>query len=57
MDVPTRQTCVMAFVEPAERTSAAACTIAGGIKSADDLTMWRWFRRVRRPDTVVREPA
>jgi MFS family permease len=32
--------------------------IAGGIKSAYDLTLWRWFRRVPLPaDTLVEEPA
>jgi MFS family permease len=85
MDVPTRQTYVMALVDPAEQTPAAAYTntaryltrplgpplaavvaqvavglpfvIAGGIKTIYDLTLWRWFRRVRLPDTLVRGPA
>ncbi len=82
MDVPTRQAYVMALVEPAERTPAAAYTntaryltrplgailagaaqsiglgaplvIAGAIKSAYDITLWRWFSHVPIPDD---EPA
>jgi len=74
MDVPTRQAYVMALVDPAERTAAAAYTntarylvrpvgpalagasqtislgapflIAGVIKGAYDLVLWRWFRTV-----------
>ncbi len=85
MDVPTRQTYVMALVEPDERTPAAAYTntaryvarplgpplaaaiqqaavglpfvIAGGIKTAYDLTLWRWFRRVPLPEAVAEESA
>lgn len=78
MDVPTRQAYVMALVEPAERTPAAAYTntaryltrplgailagaaqsiglgaplvIAGTIKSAYDIALWRWFSHVPIPD-------
>jgi MFS family permease len=85
MDVPTRQTYVMALVEPAEQTPAAAYTntaryltrplgppcaavaaqvaiglpfvIAGGIKTAYDLTLWRWFRHVPLPDPPAMEPT
>ncbi|HKA03842.1 MAG TPA: MFS transporter [Acidimicrobiales bacterium] len=85
MDVPTRQTYVMALVEPAERTAAAAYTntaryvarpvgpplaavaqqiavglpfvISGGIKTAYDLTLWRWFRRVPLPGPLAEVPA
>jgi MFS family permease len=77
MDVPTRQVYVMALVDPAERTAAAAWTntaravvrpagpalagasqavalgapflIAGVVKGAYDLVLWRWFRRVELP--------
>jgi MFS family permease len=77
MDVPTRQAYVMALVDPAERTPAAAYTntaryltrplgppvaaaattfalglpflLSGVIKSAYDLTLWSWFRRVPLP--------
>jgi MFS family permease len=84
MDVPTRQTYVMALVEPNERTPAAAYTntarylsrpagpplaalaqtialglpfvISGGLKSAYDLTLWRWFRHVPIPDAVKEPP-
>ena len=81
MDVPTRQAYVMALVDPAERTPAAAVTntaryvvrpagpalagvsqsvtfglpffLAGGIKGAYDLVLWRWFRTV----PLLDEPA
>jgi predicted MFS family arabinose efflux permease len=77
MDVPTRQAYVMALVDPAERTPAAAVTntaryvvrpagpalagvsqsvafglpffLAGGIKGAYDIVLWRWFRTVPLP--------
>jgi predicted MFS family arabinose efflux permease len=80
MDVPTRQAYVMALVDPAERTAAAAYTntaryvarpvgpavagavtsvwlgapflIAGTVKSAYDLALWSWFRRVPLPQEV-----
>jgi MFS family permease len=31
--------------------------LAGGIKTIYDVTLWRWFRRVRLPDALVTEPA
>jgi MFS family permease len=87
MDVPTRQAYVMALVEPAERTAAAAYTntaryvvrpvgpalagasqsvalgapflIAGVVKGAYDLVLWRWFRTVELPaeELPAAEPA
>jgi predicted MFS family arabinose efflux permease len=85
MDVPTRQAYVMALVEPAERTPAAAVTntaryvvrpvgpalagvsqsvalglpffLAGGIKGAYDIALWRWFRTVPVPDEPPRPEA
>jgi MFS family permease len=77
MDVPARQAYVMALVDPAEQTGAAAYTntaryltrplgpvlagasqavalglpflLAGIIKTAYDLALWRWFRHVPLP--------
>ena len=77
MDVPTRQAYVMALVDPAERTAAAAYTntaryvvrpagpllagaaqsfglgapfvVAGSIKGAYDVVLWRWFRNIELP--------
>jgi hypothetical protein len=85
MDVPTRQAYVMALVDPAERTAAAAVTntaryvvrpagpalagfaqsvafglpffLAGGIKGAYDIVLWRWFRTVPLPDEPARIDA
>ncbi|MFP5489225.1 MAG: MFS transporter, partial [Acidimicrobiia bacterium] len=87
MDVPTRQAYVMALVDPAERTAAAAYTntaryvvrpagpvlaglaqqialgvpfvLAGTIKSAYDVVLWRWFRTVplHEHEPPVTEPA
>ena len=85
MDVPTRQTYVMALVDPSEQTGAAAYTntaryitrplgpvlagaaqsvalglpflLAGTIKSAYDLILWRWFRHVPVPDPVGADPS
>jgi predicted MFS family arabinose efflux permease len=84
MDVPTRQSYVMAVVDPDERSAAAGVTgvarttgaaispsisavlvssasyaalpfyLAGGLKIAYDLLMYREFRAVKPPEEVAR---
>src|SRR4029077_2141343 len=79
MDVPTRQSYVVAVVDPDERSAASGITtiartlassagpvvtgalfaasllsvpfvLAGGLKIAYDLTLWRSFRAIRPPE-------
>jgi len=87
MDVPTRQSYVMAVVDPDERSAAAGITgvarttgaaispsistvlvasagyaalpfyLAGGLKIAYDLLMYREFRAVRPPEEQARSSA
>jgi len=87
MDVPTRQSYVMAVVEPGERSAAAGVTgiarttgaaispvlsaplvasaslaavpffLAGGLKIAYDLLLYRAFRSGRAPDERADRPA
>jgi MFS family permease len=87
MDVPTRQSYVMAVVEPGERSAAAGVTgiarttgaalspilsapliatggltalpfvLAGGLKIAYDLLLYRAFRSGRAPDERLAGPT
>ena len=84
MDVPTRQSYVMAVVDPDERSAAAGITgiarttgaaispsissvliasqgfaalpfyLAGGLKIAYDLLMYREFRNIRPPEEAAK---
>jgi len=86
MDVPTRQSYLMAVVDPEERAGAAGITnvvrivaqsfspaiagflmqsvalgapllLAGPIKIAYDLALWRSFRDLRPPEEIAVRPA
>ena len=54
MDVPTRQSYVMAVVKPGERLAMAGVTSL--VKLSYDALLWREFRRVRPPEEIAGSP-